>query len=159
MVAAIETAAALVAPGGELYLALYRRTPYCGLWRRIKRWYSSATLQAQRRAMRLYILAFRIGCWTKGRAFSDYVRDYDHQRGMDFYNDVHDWLGGYPYESIAPGACRDLLARIGFSVVREFVQEVHSLRGILGAGCDEYVFRRIRRQSGENQPRVTSPPS
>jgi 2-polyprenyl-6-hydroxyphenyl methylase/3-demethylubiquinone-9 3-methyltransferase len=61
---------------------------------------------------------------------------------MDFYNDVHDWLGGYPYESIAPRACRDLLARNGFTTEREFLRSVRFPEDALGSGCDEYAFRR-----------------
>ena len=34
--------------------------------------------------------------------FDDYVANYGQSRGMDFYHDVHDWLGGWPYESILP---------------------------------------------------------
>ena len=26
-------------------------------------------------------------------------KSYQLSRGMDFYHDVHDWLGGYPYET------------------------------------------------------------
>jgi SAM-dependent methyltransferase len=142
MTAAIEAAARLVKPGGELYLALYRKTAFCGLWRHIKRWYSGATLPAQRRATRVYVLLVRCGCWLRGRDFPSYVRDYESRRGMDFYNDVHDWLGGYPYESIAPRACRDLLARNGFTTEREFLRSVRFPEDALGSGCDEYAFRR-----------------
>lgn len=145
MVAAIEAAARLVAPGGDFYLALYRKTPFCGLWRRVKRWYAKATPQSQRRAMSVYLLLFRVGCWIKGRNFESYVRDYSRQRGMDFYNDVHDWLGGYPYESISPGACHDLMTRTGLTLEREFIQQKRLSLGILGSGCDEYAFRRIAR--------------
>jgi 2-polyprenyl-6-hydroxyphenyl methylase/3-demethylubiquinone-9 3-methyltransferase len=62
---------------------------------------------------------------------------------MNYYNDVHDWLGGYPYESISPEACREFFARQGFSLEREFVRIPWlSLPRLLGSGCDEYVFRR-----------------
>jgi len=26
-------------------------------------------------------------------------KSYQSSRGMDFYHDVHDWLGSYPYET------------------------------------------------------------
>jgi SAM-dependent methyltransferase len=145
MVAAIEAAARMVAPGGEFYLALYGKTAFCGLWRRVKHWYSNATPQSQRRTMGVYLLLFRARCWIKGRDLASYVGDYGCRRGMDFYNDVHDWLGGYPYESIAPDACHDLLAQSGFTLEREFIQRRRFPKGILGSGCDEYAFRRITR--------------
>ncbi|MGB3747238.1 MAG: class I SAM-dependent methyltransferase [Rhodanobacter sp.] len=142
MVRAIETAASLVAPQGELCLALYRKTPYCGVWRRIKRWYSSAPPAAQQRARSAYGFVRRTVMIMQGRDFAAYVKSYG-DRGMDYDHDLHDWLGGYPFESIAPDECRALLQRAGFALDREFVKvSRHPLRGLLGSGCDEYAFRR-----------------
>ncbi|MCA3275110.1 MAG: class I SAM-dependent methyltransferase [Methylobacterium sp.] len=45
---AIGEAAARVAPGGLLCLALYRRTPFCGLWRIEKRLYCASPAPVQR---------------------------------------------------------------------------------------------------------------
>jgi 2-polyprenyl-6-hydroxyphenyl methylase/3-demethylubiquinone-9 3-methyltransferase len=142
MVRAIETAATLVGPEGELYLALYRKTPYCGMWRHIKRWYSTASPAAQQRARSVYGLVRRTVMKLQGRDFAAYVNSYG-DRGMDYGNDLHDWLGGYPFQSIAPDECQALLQRIGFVLDREFVKRSrHPLRGLLGSGCDEYAFRR-----------------
>jgi 2-polyprenyl-6-hydroxyphenyl methylase/3-demethylubiquinone-9 3-methyltransferase len=69
-----------------------------------------------------------------------YVRDYGSDRGMDFHHDVHDWLGGYPYESVDPQALLDELRDLGFETVRTFVVPVR--RGLMGTRCDEYVVRR-----------------
>jgi 2-polyprenyl-6-hydroxyphenyl methylase/3-demethylubiquinone-9 3-methyltransferase len=153
MVRAIETAAALVRPGGEFYLALYRKTPFCGMWRFIKRWYSKAPPASQQRARKVYVLLRKITFKAQGRDFDAYVRDYG-CRGMDYYNDVHDWLGGYPYQSVTPDECRALLARLGFAVDREFVRSSrHLLTGIFGSGCDQYAFHRESRslQSAHEQ--------
>lgn len=71
------------------------------------------------------------------------VREYGKNRGMDFYVDLHDWMGVYPYESISPQRCHELLARHGFSLEREFVPPGgRYLPGLLGSGCAEYAFRR-----------------
>jgi len=144
MTRAIETAGALVKPDGELYLALYRKTPFCGMWRGIKHWYSKAPPSSQRRARSTYIFLRKTVFKMKHQDFDAYVRGYA-CRGMDYYNDVHDWLGGYPYQSIAPDACHALLTRSGFTVDREFVQQRRGpLRGFLGSGCDQYAFHRVR---------------
>lgn len=141
---AIEAAGALVAPDGELYLALYRKTPFCGMWRGIKRWYSKAPPSSQRRARNTYLLLRKAVFRLKRQDFDAYVQGYA-ARGMDYYNDVHDWLGGYPYQSITPEACHALLTRSGFAVDREFVRERHGpLRGLMGSGCDQYAFHRVR---------------
>lgn len=143
MYRAISTAATLVQPGGIFMLALYKRTPFCGMWRVIKRWYSGASPTAQRRARTVYIGLSRILRKMKGQNLDDYIRDYGKRRGMDFYNDVHDWMGGYPYESISPEACRSYLDGIGFRLQHEIVQTPgRYLPGTMGSGCDEYTFRK-----------------
>lgn len=153
---AIASAATLVAPGGVFLVALYRKTPFCPLWRRIKRWYSRATPAGQARARKAYIALRRLAARVLGRDFDAYVRDYGKYRGMNFYSDVHDWLGGYPYESISPQRCHELLAGLGFSLDREFMARGgRYLRGLLGSGCDEYAFRRAASgpgRAGQNAP-------
>lgn len=143
MVRAIESAARLVRPGGELWLALYGKTPFCRMWRGIKRWYSRATPAGQARARKLYVGLVKLGFKLQGRDFEAHVVSYGKKRGMNFYNDVHDWLGGYPYESISPADCHALMDRLGFVLEREFIHaRGRYLPGLFGAGCDEYVFRR-----------------
>jgi SAM-dependent methyltransferase len=143
MYRALRTAASLVAPGGLLLVALYRATPWCGAWRRVKRWYARAGHQAQQRARNGYVSLARLAFLLRGRSFDAYVRDYRKQRGMDYLNDVHDWLGGYPYESISPSACRAFFAGEGLNLEREFVRQGNTLlSGVLSSGCDEYAFVR-----------------
>ena len=143
MVRSITVAASLVKPGGKLYLALYKKTPFCGMWKIIKRWYSRSSPRAQNRAMRVYLVLWRSFYRLNREKFEAYVRNYGKSRGMNFYNDVHDWLGGYPYESISPEDCRALLSSLGLTIEREFIQEsARYLPGLFGSGCDEYAFRR-----------------
>ncbi len=144
MARAIQAAGALVGPGGEFYLALYRKTPFCGMWRGIKHWYSKAPPSSQRRARDTYIFLRKTIFRMKHQDFDAYVQGYA-SRGMDYYNDVHDWLGGYPYQSIDPDTCHALLTRFGFAVDREFVRKSRGpLRGLMGSGCDQYAFHRVR---------------
>ncbi len=144
MYRALGDAASLVRPGGMFMVALYRKTPFCRMWTKIKRWYSTATPESQRRARSVRIGIHRLVKRVQGQSLDDYIRNYGKSRGMDYYNDVHDWMGGYPYESIAPEECRNLFAKLGFRLEREFVQ-VPSWRprGFLGSGCDEYTFHKL----------------
>jgi len=60
---------------------------------------------------------------------------------MEFYTDVHDWLGGFPYESATATEVRAMVLPLGFTETRSFIQP--GIRhGLLGSGCDEYVFAR-----------------
>lgn len=143
---AFRSAAALVAPGGRFVFAVYSRTPLCWFWKLEKRWYSGATPTAQARARSLYVGLFRILYpMTHHDSFSEFVAKYGakygQMRGMDFYHDVHDWLGGWPYESISPAETERFMHRLGLRQVRAFVRERRTL-GLLGSGCDEYVYGR-----------------
>lgn len=141
---AIVQSTNLVAPSGELYLALYQKTPFCGLWRILKRRYSRADQAHQKRMRNIYLMARKFVARMSGRDFESYTRMYATRRGMDFYHDIHDWLGGYPYESISPRGCRKLLEKNGFELQRQFTgQQWRSVFGLFGSGCAEYAFRRI----------------
>jgi 2-polyprenyl-6-hydroxyphenyl methylase/3-demethylubiquinone-9 3-methyltransferase len=148
MCEAVRRAAALVGPGGLFAFALYRKTWLCGLWRVEKRWYAQASARQQRAAQAVYRVLVRLGCLATGRRYREHVRNYRSNRGMDFDHDVHDWLGGYPYESIAPAEVDRMLAALGFEpVARNIRTDPKSLSGLLGSGCDEYVFRRLQDRS------------
>jgi 2-polyprenyl-6-hydroxyphenyl methylase/3-demethylubiquinone-9 3-methyltransferase len=141
MLAALKRAAELVAPGGLFAFALYRRTRLCGLWRHEKRWYAAASPRAQAAARWVYVTALRTAFFATGRDFKAHVANYKKGRGMDFEHDVHDWMGGYPYESISAGEVDTIMRGLGFAHVRSFTRPM-SL-GLFGSGCDEYVYRRV----------------
>lgn len=144
---ALRSAAALVAPGGIFVFALYRKTLLCGAWKLEKRWYAYAGSGTQRILRFIYLTLFRIGLRMTGRSFKGYVKNYK-IRGMDFYHDLHDWLGGYPYESILPDEVAQLMSDAGLMPVRSFVRENWFSRsfgrhcGLFGSGCNEYVYTR-----------------
>jgi len=140
---AMHKAAAMVADKGMLLFALYRRTWACPFWKLEKEWYSRAAVYQQERALKIYMFLFRMGLWATGRSLKRYLANYKAHRGMDYYHDVHDWLGGYPYESIFPDEVDALMIGTGFSQVRSFL--ISGRRKPVrpfGSGCDEYVYRR-----------------
>ena len=96
----------------------------CGFWAREKRWYSRATPRVQGLARKLYVALLRLRFRLTGRDFRAYVADYKSMRGMDFAHDVHDWLGGYPYESISAPEVEALMRRLGFEHVRSFTTQI-----------------------------------
>lgn len=136
---AIRHAASLVEPGGLLVIAIYRKTPLCPAWRLEKkfyalgpRWYRSIA-DFCLAALTLAALAMT------GRNPVAYVRQYPRARGMTFMTNIRDWLGGYPYESASPEEIRSIVAPSGFREERFF--PCNTRVGLLGVGCDEYVFR------------------
>jgi len=141
---AIRKAAAMVAPGGHFALALYRHTPLCGFWRVEKKIYSTSPRFVQAIMRVLYKAIYLCGLIATGRSPAEYTRNYVSARGMDWSHDVHDWLGGYPYDSVRPLQLIAFLQDLGFSIERVF-EHPAALMGILGSHCDEFV---ARRQSG-----------
>jgi SAM-dependent methyltransferase len=141
MYRALRAAAALVAPQGQFIFALYRRTRLCWFWRWEKRWYARASQAAQARARAIFVGLFRIvfPIANRGSSFSSYVAGYGQDRGMDFYHDVHDWLGGWPYESISPVQTERFMQDLGMRQIRAFVY-AGTASGLFGSGCDEYVY-------------------
>ena len=135
---AVAKAADLVRPGGRIVLALYDKTPICGFWRLEKAWYSKASKISQRHARAVYMALFRLKCVLTGRSFSKCVADYDSYRGMDYYHDLHDWMGGYPYQSARPSEVQRFFRARGF---RQTVFTPSGVRiGMFGSGCSQYTF-------------------
>jgi 2-polyprenyl-6-hydroxyphenyl methylase/3-demethylubiquinone-9 3-methyltransferase len=137
---ALRLAASCVKPDGYLAIALYRKTALCGFWTAEKRWYTGASPRMQKIARDIYIGLTRAGFRAVGRNFDAHLASYHQRRGMSFEHDVHDWLGGYPYESISPAAVARHMRRLGLEPVRSMTKGF-SL-GLGGSGCDEYVYRR-----------------
>ena len=137
-----RTAAQLVAPGGIFIVAVYRKTRLCWLWKWEKWLYTHAPAWLQACARALFVGAMRLAFLITARDFRAYRDSYaTSYRGMDYYRDVHDWLGGYPYESISPAEAEELCRSLGFVPVRSFV-EPRMRMGLFGSGNDEYVWQR-----------------
>jgi SAM-dependent methyltransferase len=137
---AIRCAAQRVEPGGMFYLALYRKTPMCGLWRAEKWAYTQSPEWVRRIIEMLYVGAFRTAMAVQRRSFADYVAGYVQNRGMSWMTDVRDWLGGYPYESVSEADMLQLAAELGMEPVRRFCRKPGL--GLFGTGCDEYAFKK-----------------
>ena len=136
---AVDHAAALVAPGGRLWLALYHRTAKSGRSVRIKRMYNRTprVLKPLFRGARAAPSLVRM---TLRRDFSP-IRDYHQERGMSWWRDIEDWLGGLPYEPVGPGQLIARLRPLGFDLIR--------LEDALWEGDnDVYLFVRAPRADG-----------
>jgi 2-polyprenyl-6-hydroxyphenyl methylase/3-demethylubiquinone-9 3-methyltransferase len=136
---AIDNAAAMVAPGGKLVLAIYNEVTgpigSSAQWWWIKRLYNRAPT-ALRRCLEYAFIA--------QRAARDLVvlrnpmarfRSHARPRGMDYRHDVRDWIGGFPYEYAKPDAViGHACGKLGLELVwRETTR---------GHVCNELTFRR-----------------
>jgi len=138
---AISTAASLVKPGGHFVLAIYVKSPVCPAWKVEKRLYTALPRWLQPVIRWPFTLAYLAGIAATGRSPRGYVRDYHSNRGMSFHHDIHDWLGGYPYESASTEEILAFLTPLGFSLVRSFAKPAPA-GGLFGCPCNEFVLKR-----------------
>ena len=141
MWAALEHAALPVAPGGQLFIAIYNDQGGASRrWRAVKKLYCSSPLG---RAVVCGVAIpwfigrqFAIDC-LKGNNPATIYRQYKRRRGMSPLHDWLDWLGGYPFEVAKP--------EVIFAFYRDKNFDLTNLttKGAL-AGCNEFVFRRTR---------------
>jgi 2-polyprenyl-6-hydroxyphenyl methylase/3-demethylubiquinone-9 3-methyltransferase len=146
---ALDAAGRLVAPGGQLFIAIYAdRGAQTARWKRLKRWYCQLPRPLRPAYAALTVLPLEARSAAKallrGRPL-DYLRQwtgYSANRGMNKWRDIIDWVGGYPYEAAKADELFQFFHDRGFSLDR--------LRCDAGLGCHELVFTR------PHTPRTTS---
>lgn len=138
---AIRAASRLVAPGGLFAIALYKRTPLCGLWKREKAWFTRAGPTARSVAVSLFVAAKAGRDLLRLRNPWRRFRGHRAQRGMHWRADAVDWLGGHPYDSATPEQVQRFVEPLGFRLDASF--HTRASLGVFGTGNAEYRFRRV----------------
>ena len=136
---AVEKTAFLVQDSGFLAIAIYIKTPFCWVWKWEKRLYSKFPRFLQKICLNFFASVWLLGKLVKGINPVRYIREYHGNRGMNFFHDCHDWLGGYPYESATPDEVIRALSNHGFKLLRKF--KTDPPLGVFGTWCAEYVFQ------------------
>jgi 2-polyprenyl-3-methyl-5-hydroxy-6-metoxy-1,4-benzoquinol methylase len=135
----------LVRPGGALFIAIYNDHGIVSrVWLRIKKFYCSSPRLVQ------WILLIAVGIYLTAKSslgrlargdnpmpWLAWTRYRSGHRGMSWWRDIVDWVGGYPFEVAKPEAILDFYRQSGFDL-----QRLKTSGGKLG--CNEYVFRRMR---------------
>lgn len=128
---AFDNVANAVGPTGAFFTAIYNdQGAISRYWGAVKRLYNRG---AAWRAVLIglyapYFVGLRMLVRTlRGRGGLD--------RGMDYWYDTLDWLGGYPFEVARPGEVLDAGRRHGFVLERLVTCGGRH-------GCNEFVFRR-----------------
>ncbi len=129
MKTAFSHAASLVRPGGHLVLAIYNRHWSSPAWKCVKWLYCRLPGRGRDAMIRLLYPVIFLAKWlVTGRR-----PETRQARGMDFYYDVIDWVGGYPYEYASPAQVLSRFEPLGFRLVK-------SVPPVVPTGCHEYVF-------------------
>lgn len=128
---AIRNVAGRVSPGGTLVLAIYNKHITSIAWKATKWLYN----QLPRPVQRLMVIPFA-GIIYVAKFLVTWRNPLEKERGMDFWFDVIDWVGGYPYEYATPEEVETLVCGQGFILRRYVAAQVPT-------GCNEFVFQRV----------------
>ena len=139
---AIANSCARVAAGGRLFIAIYNdQGGMSRRWRILKRIYN-ALPSVLRPPYALAVLGprelkFLTLETLKGRplTYFRHIANYSEQstRGMSYWHDLIDWIGGYPFEVARPEEVFQFCRERGFTLRR--------LKTVAGSiACNEFVF-------------------
>jgi 2-polyprenyl-6-hydroxyphenyl methylase/3-demethylubiquinone-9 3-methyltransferase len=136
---AIEMAAAKVAPGGLFVIALYNRvtglSPFNSrLWWHIKRTYVRSPQPIRTLLVAAYVVASMVPKLLAFRNPLRIMREYRRNRGMSYWHDARDWLGGFPFEAATAG-------EVFTAIHGQYGLNLVCLNSTNGAGCNEFTFR------------------
>jgi SAM-dependent methyltransferase len=131
MFRAIDNACDLIAANGYFIVAIYNKHWSSPLWNVMKRIYCQSPKIMQHLLIAAFLpVIFFAKLLITGR------NPLRQQRGMDFYFNSIDWVGGYPYEYASVGEIRSFVERKGFTCVRTIPAEVPT-------GCNQFIFKKI----------------
>jgi 2-polyprenyl-3-methyl-5-hydroxy-6-metoxy-1,4-benzoquinol methylase len=130
----LEDAANSVAPGGMLAIAIYHdqgwRSRY---WLWVKKTYNANVIG--RMAMVLLHLPSEYLLRVTYRIATGRLNDKS-LRGMSYWHDFIDWVGGYPFEVATPAQLIGFFEKKGFELKHQILTKGH--------GCNEIVMQRKR---------------
>lgn len=141
---ALGNVAALVAERGRLFIAIYNdQGGSSRRWRILKRIYNAlprpfklpyAVLVMGPRDLKFLTLAMLKG---KPMIYFDNAIRYSarSQRGMSYWHDIIDWIGGYPFEVAKPEEIFNFYRDRGFRL-----DQLTTCAG--GMACNQFVFTR-----------------
>jgi len=142
-----------VAPGGQLFIALYNHTgSQTRRWARIKQTYCrlpellrtpftiAVSLPGEAKAMGRAVLEGKPGSYFRQWGSSSTL-----ERGMNRWYDIVDWVGGFPYEAARADEVFTFYRDRGFTLTNMKIGG--------GLGCSEYVF--VKPPVGDRSEAVT----
>lgn len=131
MYKAFEASARLVAKKGTLAIAIYNKHFTSPVWKMIKYTYVKSPAIIKKLLIWLvFIVKIPAVMLTSRR------NPFSKERGMNYYHDIVDWVGGYPYEYASVDEVTKFFEQRGFKLTK-----LVKTRGF--TGCNEFVFEKV----------------
>jgi len=139
---ALANVDANVAANGKLFIALYNDQGGASKrWHTVKKLYNHLPYYFKSPFAFLVYLPLEVRSFLihvirrKPQIYFSYILNYSQNRGMSWWHDRIDWIGGYPFEVSKPEQIFDFYKRLGYSL-----KQIKTVGG--GPGCNEFVFQR-----------------
>ena len=128
---AIKITSDLVKPNGHFIISIYNRHWTSKIWLLIKWLYNKSPQIIKKLLVYTFFPIIYVAKYIvtgKNPAKS--------KRGMDFYFDVIDWVGGYPYEYATKDEIAKYVENLGFKCLR-------CISATVPTGCNQFVFEKV----------------
>jgi 2-polyprenyl-3-methyl-5-hydroxy-6-metoxy-1,4-benzoquinol methylase len=137
---ALANAAMPVKDGGRVFIAIYNDQGTASIrWTKTKRLYNRLPKGSRFLVVWPSLLVLNWRAMVKNclhlRPLLSNAGYKNNPRGMSFWQDLIDWVGGYPFEVATPEQIFDFYRQRGFEL-----QRLRTCGGSLG--CNEFVFRK-----------------
>jgi SAM-dependent methyltransferase len=143
MWSSINNASSFVKTNGYFYIMIYRDAYLAPFWKYLKKAYTFGPSFLRLILRGFFVSLFFMLLLAKHRSISKVkqrIRDYDRNRGMSWYIDIVDWIGGYPFEWASASQVCDYLASSGFKLQKIYPPVSPQPVGLLGTGSYQYLF-------------------
>ena len=131
MYKAFEASARLVAKKGTLAIAIYNKHFTSPVWKMIKYTYVKSPAIIRKLLIWLVLIVK-----VPAVMLTSCRNPFSKERGMSYYYDIVDWVGGYPYEYASVDEVTKFFEQHGFKL-----RKLIKTQGF--TGCNEFVFERV----------------
>jgi len=127
----IDICSDLVNNNGELIISIYNKHWSSASWKLIKWFYNISPQFIRWFMIKIFYLIIMIA-----KFLVTMQNPLKKERGMNFYYDIIDWIGGYPYEYATLDEITDYICKKGYVLISKKKAQVPT-------GCNEFIFRRV----------------
>ena len=131
MYRAFDVVKNMVAANGALVIAIYNKHFTSPIWKLIKYTYVKSPGFIKKIIVSSVLIIKVLAALIISRQ-----NPFKRRRGMHYYTDIVDWVGGYPYEYASPDQVGDFFESRGFKLTK-----LIQTKGF--TGCNQFVFGRI----------------